>query len=139
MEEQKVATQEKLDLAEASVGEGFRNELVSQADIKLVLDMSKDELNEYVITRFGTTLNLSERIKMLRLKVVNMIRDQLKIQPDAKPNEKTTAGIVETASSKDPEFIFNPANRRVFEWTPNLGVRADYIVCYIVDKDGKRL
>ncbi len=137
MEEGKVATEEKLDLAEAPVGKGFRNELVSQADIKLVLDMSKDDLNEYVITRFGTTLNLSEKIKMLRLKVVNMIRDQLKIQPDAKPNEKTTDGVVGTA--KNPEFIFSPANRRILEWTPVLAERKDYIVCYVVDKDGKRL
>jgi hypothetical protein len=137
MEEGKTTTEEKLDLGEVSVDEGFRGELVSQADIKLVLDMSKDDLEEYVITRFGTTLNLSEKIKMLRLKVVNMIRDKLKIEPDAKPNEKTTDGVVETA--KNPEFIFNPANRRVFEWTPILGEKKNYIVCYIVDKDGKRL
>ncbi len=125
-----------LELAEASVDEGFRGELVSQADIKVVLDMSKDDLEEYVITRFGTTLNLSEKIKMLRLKVVNMIRDKLSIQPDATQKENIKE-FVETA--KNPEFIFNPANRRVFEWTPILGEKKNYIVCYIVDKDGKRL
>jgi hypothetical protein len=136
MEEGKTATEEKLDLAEATGDEGFRGELVSQEDIRLVLDMSKDDLNEYVITRFGTTLNLSEKIKMLKLKVVNLIRDKLKIQPDAKA--KGNNGEV-VATAKNPEFIFNPANRRIFEWTEILAAKKDYIVCYIVDKDGKRL
>ncbi len=116
MEEGKASPQGSLSLDEATIGEeGFRGELVSLTDIKQVLDMSKDELNDYVFDRFATTLNLSEKIKMLRLKVVNMIRDKLKVQPDAKSNEKTTDGIVGMA--KNPEFIFNPANRRLFEWT----------------------
>ncbi len=136
MEEAKVETQAKLDLAEAPVDEGFRDELVSVADIKLVLQMSKDELNEYVITRFGIDLNLTEKIKMLRLKVVNLINGKLKIQPEAKTKEDN-GQVVERANN--PEFIFNPANRRVFEWTEILGARPDYKVCYIVDKDGKRL
>ena len=138
MEEAKVATEGKLNLGEASVGEAHRGELVSQSDIKVVLaDMTKDELNDYAVTRFGVTLNLSEKIKMLRLKVVNMIRDKLKIQPDAKANEKTTDGVVET--TKNPEFIFNPANRRIFEWTEILAARKDLKPCYVVDEKGKRL
>lgn len=139
MEEGKTATEGKLDLGEAAIGAGeaHRGELVSQSDIKLVLNMTKDELNDYTVTRFGTTLNLSEKVKMIKLKVVNMIRDKLKIRPDAKSNEKTSEGVVET--TKNPEFIFNPANRRVFEWTEILAARKDLKPCYVVDMDGKRL
>lgn len=127
-----------INLGESAVGvgEGHRGELVSRSDIKLVMEMTKDELNEYVMTRFGSDLNLSEKVKMLRLKTVNMIRDKLKIQPEAKPQEGNGEAVEVSAN---PEFLFNPANRRVLEWTANLATRADFIVCYIVDKDGKRL
>jgi hypothetical protein len=130
--------EKKLDLGESAVGEGHRNELVSKSDIKLVMDMTKDELNEYALTRFGTDLNLAERVKMLRLKVATMIRDKLKIQPASETNtENITSETVTTA--KNPEFIFNPKNRKIFEWTENLATREDLIECYIVDKKGKRL
>lgn len=140
-EEGKVATAtpEKLDLDEATVGDGFRGELVSVADIKQVLEMTKDEVNDYTVTRFGVTLNLSEKIKMIRLKAVNMIREKLKAEQGGNSNEKATTddGVAET--TKNPEFIFNPANRRIFEWTPILAARKDLKPCYVVGMDGKRL
>lgn len=138
MEEAKVEVEKGLDLGEVPTTEGHREELVELSDIKLVMEMTKDELQEYAITRLGTDLVLGDRVKLIRLKVVNIIREKLKDGSDKKESVVNNNSGPEKASSH-PEFIFNPANRRIFEWTEILGKRADYIPCYVVDLTGKRL
>ena len=140
MEEAKVVVEKKeegLDLGEVPTDEGHREELVELTDVKLVMEMSKDKLQEYAITRLSTDLNLSDRLKLIRVKVVHLIREQLKKGKDPKPVEKTVEGPKK--ASNQPEYIFNPKNRRIFEYTEALGQKIDYIPCFGVDLNGKRL
>jgi hypothetical protein len=143
MDEKKLMAEEEksLDLAEAPTTEGHREELVTLSDIILVDKMTKDQLQEYAITRLSTDLNLSERVKLLQTKVILMIRERLKIKKE--PESATTvtnnnSGPVK-AIGNQPEFIFNPKHRRVLEWTETLGARIDYIPCWPVDVKGNRL
>ncbi len=139
MEEAKVLEGEKaLELGEVPTGEGHREELVELSDIKLVNEFTKDELQEYAITRLSTDLNLSKRVKLLRLEVINKIRERLKTGTDKKEPIVNNKSGLEKAKNH-PEFIFNPANRRIFEWTEILGKRTDYVPCYVVDLLGNRL
>ena len=102
--------------------------------------MNKDELQEYAITRLNTDLNLNDRIKLLRVRVVHLINGQLKGNAeDPKPVEKAKSGPQTQRASNKPEFIFNPKNRRIFEWTETLGQRVDYVPCFVVDLNGDRL
>ncbi|MGR3302389.1 MAG: hypothetical protein ACUZ8I_07770 [Candidatus Scalindua sp.] len=142
MEEGKVVSEEEKGLnlqeEENSKDGGHREELVEISDIALVLKMNKEDLQEYAITRLNTDLNLNDRIKLLRVRVVHLINGQLKGNAeDIKPVEKAKSGP-QKASNK-PEFIFNPANRRIFEWTETLGQRVDYVPCFVVDLNGNRL
>jgi hypothetical protein len=115
-------------------------ELVEIGDIKLVATMNKDELNMYSITRFGEDLSLSEKAAVLKVKVVKMIQARLN-KEKTEPGEKTSKTDLGETLHKSPgfEFIFNPTNRRVFEWTENLATRKDLIPCRIVDEKGKIL
>lgn len=127
---------------DAPVEEGHREELVELSDIKLLEDMNKDQLQEYAITRLGTDLKLSERVKLLRTKVMHMIRDKLKAGEEQESPASTSVTNDKSGparASNQPEFIFNPLNRRVFEWTEALGARIDYIPCWLVDIKGNRL
>lgn len=142
MEEGSVEEENKsLDLQEEkNTEQGHREELVELSDIKLVMAMTKDELQEYAITRLGQDLNLSEKVKLLRVKVVHLIRERLAKGDAPKPTESVDNGVDgPVRASNRPEFIFNPANRRIFEWTESLGKRIDYVPCYIVDLNGNRL
>lgn len=134
--------EKSLDLEEAPTAEGHREELVELSDIKLLEDMNKDQLQEYAITRLGTDLKLSERVKLLRTKVMHMIRDKLKAGKEQESSASTSLTNDKSGparASNQPEFIFNPLNRRVFEWTEALGARIDYIPCWLVDAKGARL
>jgi hypothetical protein len=86
----------------------------------------------------GKKLDLSKRLKMLHTEVVIHIKNKLSLPTDTvgKPD-----GLMEEAVKlrENPEFIFNPKNRRVFEWTVLLAKRTDLIECWPVDKEGKRL
>lgn len=140
MEEATVVPGEEksLDLGEVPTDEGHREELVELSDIKLVMGMSKDELQEYAITRLSTDLKLGDKLKLLRIKVVHLIRETLKAGTDPKPVEKVDNGGPKRASNQ-PEFIFNPKNRRIFEYTETLGQKIDYVPCFVVDLNGDRL
>ena len=132
----------ELDLAEGSTiaEEGFRSELVSISDVEKIDDMTKDQLAEYALSRFGITLNKTEKIKFLKFKVIKSIREKLK-----HPEEKTDSEALATETrtevevTRKPEFMFNPKNRKVFEWTEILASRGELVECYIVDKKGKLL
>lgn len=133
-----------LNLGEAPIEpttEGHREELVELADIKLVDEMTKDQLQEYAITRLSTDLNLSDRVKLLRTKVILMIRERLKAEKEPDPTatvENYHNGMAK-AIGNQPEFILNPKNRGVYQWTPALGSRIDYVPCWLVDIKGNRL
>lgn len=121
---------------------GRREELIEMGDVALVSKMTKDELNEYSITRLGTDLDLSGRVKLIQVKVIGMIKERLKKPAEAKPNteEKDSSGDEPKKNiSDDPEFLFNLKNRHVYEWTEVLAKKEDMIECYIVDEKGKRL
>jgi hypothetical protein len=130
-----------LDLAEKTatgIEEGFRSELVSISDVEKVDDMTKDQLAEYALSRFNITLNKGEKVKFLKFKVINSIREKLK-HPEAKADPKAEETRTEIEVTRKPEFMWNPKNRRVFEWTTILAKRGELIECYIVDKKGKLL
>lgn len=120
--------------------EGFRSELVTISDIASVMEMKKDELADYALSRFGITLNKSEKIKLLRLKIVNSIRDKLKHESkDVNTPEQDIPEQAPVVSTGRVEFLWNPKNRRIFEWTELLAKRGELVECYIVDKKGNRL
>lgn len=140
--EEEMSTEEemRLDLAEAPTTEGHREELVTLSDIILVDKMTKDQLQEYAITRLSTDLNLSERVKLLQTKVILMIRERLKVkEPDPAATVASDNNGPAKAVGNQPEFIFNPKHRRVLEWTETLGARIDYVPCWPVDIKGNRL
>ncbi len=124
---------EKLEIAE---GAAHRPELVCKEDILKVVEMDKVALQKYAHSRLGKEIDLTKRIKMLRTEVVMLIKS--KIGTSASTNEKEVETI-ETREKQVPEFIFNPKNRRVFEWTELLAKRTDLIECWLVDEKGKRL
>jgi hypothetical protein len=123
---------EKIDIAESA----HRAELVCKADILKVVEMDKMGLQKYADSRLGKKLDLSKKLKMLRTDVVIHIKNKLKI-PSNSVDNATGEPAVEV--EKVPEFIFNPKNRRVFEWTELLAKRTDLIECWLIDKEGKRL
>jgi hypothetical protein len=131
---QKNPEDQELKLAE----EAHRPELVCKEDIMKVVDMDKPTLQKYADSRLGKKLDLSKRLKMLHTEVVIHIKNKLSLPTDTvgKPD-----GLMEEAVKlrENPEFIFNPKNRRVFEWTVLLAKRTDLIECWPVDKEGKRL
>ena len=136
---EEAAAEKSLDLGELPTDKGHRDELVELSDIKLVMGMSKDELQEYAITRLSTDLKLGDKVKFLRMKVVHLIKETLKAGTDPKPVEKEKVDGGPKRASNQPEFIFNPQNRRIFEYTEALGQKVDYIPCFVVDLNGKRL
>lgn len=125
---------EVLEIGEGA--EGHRSELVCKEDILKVVEMDKVGLEKYAHSRLGKKLDLSKRLKMLRMEVVVHIKNKLAIPTDTDSNNVVAK---ETAEDANPEFIFNPANRRIFEWTELLAKRTDLIECYVVDEEGKRL
>ncbi len=133
-----------LDLAEkpavenAVAGEGFRSELVSISDVEKVDDMTKDQLAEYAFSRFNITLNKGEKVKFLKFKVINSIREKLK-HPEAKVDPKAEETRTEVEVTRKPEYMFNPRNRKIFEWSEILVKRGELVECFIVDKKGKLL
>lgn len=141
MEKSNAVSEEELP---GEMQKGKREELVELSDIQLIDGMTKDELNDYAITRLGVDLVLGDKIKPLKLKVITMIKERLekgKNKTDKSPDDKSTNNQVADKQDKDkgPEFIFNPKNRRVLEYTENLATREDLIPCWIVDEKGKRL
>jgi hypothetical protein len=128
-----------IEIAEGKIDNeaGLREDLVCQEDIALVTKMSKDELKKYAHSRLDKKLDLTRRIKMLRLDVVMLIKDKLKLSTDT--SEKSNETEVKILEDEKPEFIFQPKRRRVFEWTEVLSKKDDLIECWLVDKKGKRL
>jgi len=135
------AVAEKSDIAQTeealamSEGKAHRSELVCREDILKVVEMDKPSLQKYADSRLGKRLDLSKRLKMLRTEVVIHIKNKLKIATDTNTDLVTDKEV----SKQVPEFIFNPKNRRVFEWTELLAKRTDLIECWLVDDKGKRL
>ncbi|MHC4322317.1 MAG: hypothetical protein ACYST3_08580 [Planctomycetota bacterium] len=125
----------KLNMAEAKV-EPDRPELVCKEDILKVLEMDKIGLQKYCSSRLQKNIDLSRRLKQLKLDVVTMIKDKLNMPTDTNSDnvQKADAPVKRT-----PEFIFNPKNRRVFEWTEMLAKRDDLIEVWLVDENGKRV
>ncbi len=142
LEDGATAVAEKADVAQSeeslAIGEGkaHRSELVCREDILKVVEMDKPALQKYADSRLGKRLDLSKRLKMLRTEVVLLIKNKLKLPTDTNSNSVT---VKETGGKQVPEFIFNPKNRRVFEWTELLAKRTDLIECWLVDEEGKRL
>jgi hypothetical protein len=124
---------EKIDIAESA----HRAELVCREDILKVVEMDKVQLQKYADSRLDKKLDLSKKLKMLRTEVVIHIKNKLSI-PTSTDNGNASA-FKQVDVSQKPEFIFNPKNRRVFEWTELLAKRTDLIECWLVDKEGKRL
>ncbi len=123
---------EKINIAESA----HRAELVCREDILKVVEMDKVGLQKYADSRLGKQLDLSKKLKMLRTEVVIHIKNRLKLPSDSVEN---STGKPDVEAKKVPEFIFNPKNRRVFEWTELLAKRTDLIECWLIDKEGKRL
>jgi hypothetical protein len=123
-----------------AIGEGKepnRPELVCREDILKVVEMDKMGLQKYTDSRLGKRLDLSKRLKMLRTEVVLLIKNKLEIPTDT---NSSNVNIKETGETRiTPEYIFNPKNRRVFEWTELLAKRTDLIECWLIDEEGKRL
>jgi len=128
-----VQTEEALAMGE---GKAHRPELTCREDILKVVEMDKVALQKYAESRLGKRLDLSKRLKMLRTEVVVLIKGKLQLPTDTNSNNAT---VKEGGEKQVPEFIFNPKNRRVFEWTELLAKRADLIECWMVDDKGKRL
>jgi hypothetical protein len=122
---------------EIKIDEGaHRAELVCKEDILKVMDMDKPALKKYTDSRLGKKIDLSKRLKVLRTEVVLHIKNKLQLPTDTDTSMLTEK---EGGAKTLPEFIFNPKNRRVFEWTELLAKRTDLIECWLVDEEGKRL
>lgn len=141
--ENNVAEKADLDVSQTEeslqIGEGkqaHRGELVCKEDILKVVEMDKVGLEKYADSRLGKKLDLSKRLKMLRMEVVVLIKNKLSLPTDTDTSDVTSKEVGETAN---PEFVFNPKNRRIFDWTELLEKRTDLIACYVVDEEGKRL
>ncbi len=128
---------QKLNIAEAKI-EPDRPELICKEDILKILEMDKDQLQKYSTSRLNKKIDLSRRVKQLRLEVATSVKNKLNIPTDTvgKPD-----GLMEEVVKlrKTPEFIFNPLNRRVFEWSAMLARRDDLIEVWLVDENGKRI
>jgi hypothetical protein len=127
----------EINIKEAKVGEEFRGELVCLEDIPKITKMTKEELKNYSHSRLGKKLDLTRRLKMLRLDVATAVKNKLKLPQDV--DESLSNDAVKAKEDDVPEFVFEPKRRRVFEYTELLGKRSDLITCWLVDKDGKRL
>ncbi len=124
-----------LDIGEGK--EAHREELVRAEDILKIVEMTKENLRKYAHSRLGKKLDLNKRLKMLRLEVVTLVKNKLKLPQDVDSSNVTKKPT--SNAKEEAEFVFNPANRRVFEWTELFAKRTDLIECWLVDKDGKRL
>jgi hypothetical protein len=127
---------EKIAIEEAQVGKEFRAELVCKEDILKVVEMDKMSLEKYAHSRLGKKLDLSKRVKILRMEVVVLIKNKLSIPMDV---DRSLVPKTHAPQGSEPEFIFNPVNRRVFEYTAILGKRSELIPCWLVDEEGKKL
>lgn len=128
---------ETLDMPEAGeVTLGKKGELVCNEDIKKVMDYDKISLQKYAHSRLGKELDLGKRIKMLRTEVALLIQKKLNL-----PTDVDTSNVNSKDAPEDEvaEFVFNPANRRIFEATELLLKRTDLIPCHVVDEEGKRI
>jgi hypothetical protein len=132
-------TKTKIDIKEAKVGMEFRSELVCKEDIPKIVKMTKDELQAYAHSRLGNKLDLSRRIKLLRLDVATSVKEKLKLPKDSIEEVEGGNEVKEKVKDEKAEFVFEPKRRRVFEATDMLLKRTDLIHCWIVDKDGKKL
>lgn len=125
---------EKIEIGEGK--EVHRPELVCREDILKVVEMDKPALHKYADSRLGKKIDLSKRLKMLRTEVVIHIKNKLQLPTDVDTSNVATK---EVGEKQVPEFIFNPKNRRIFEWTELLAKRTDLIECWLIDEKGKRL
>ncbi len=127
---------EEIVIDEAQVGKEFREELVCKEDILKVVEYDKEQLDKYAHSRLGKKLDLSKRIKQLRTEVVLLINTKLNLPTDTDSSAVTEKPVTQ---KRNPEFVFNPQNRSIFEWTEILARRSELIPCYVVDLEGKKL
>jgi hypothetical protein len=125
---------DKIEIEEAS----NREELISQADIAKIAKMTKEDLQNYSHSRLGKKLDLSRRSSLLKIDVITMVKNRLKLPLDEK-GEGVEETSEEPLKEKVVEFVFEPSRRRVFVATSELKKRTDLIHCWLVDKDGKVL
>lgn len=111
--------------------------IVTMKDVEKVEKMDKDQLKKWVNQpcTFNYVIDTTRSISNLRNQVIGMIKVRLGEEIEKKiKNGENMDGIDTKELSLG--YLFNPANRRVFEATTALLKRQDFIPC---DKDGKRI
>jgi hypothetical protein len=129
----------KVEVGSHEVGaenEGHRSELVTLSDVELIEDMTKDEIATYCSSRFAKPIDKSKKLKSIKMQAIMWIKERLNMPSIQKEGENQAEAKPRVLKA---EFVFNPANRRVFEASPLLLKNSDLIHCWIVDKNGKKL
>lgn len=129
-----------IEIGDAEVGteagnkSAEREELVIASDMKEVIKMTKDELKAYAFSRFAVKLSMDKKIKLLRVQVVNLIREKLKIPNKPKGTAKTHNNKP-IGNNKRPKLLLHTGNGRVFDYTELLAKRSDMVPC---DEKGQK-
>mgnify|MGYP003666512425 CR=1 FL=1 len=114
-----------------SEGEALKIEsAVSEADLKLIETMSKDDLESYVVQHFGIDMDKRIKASQLRADATKMVKDYLGLN---EPEVKKT----EVKKSKQPaalEFIKNPHDGNPYPSNPWANHYPDWERC---DSSGK--
>lgn len=109
-------------------------------DIDRVGKMEKDDLKKWVNQpcTFNYVIDHTRPINHLRNQVVGMIKIRVGEDIEKRKQEDMRAGIAVEEDDADYSmgYLLNPANMRVFEATPALLRRQDFVPC---DKNGKRI
>lgn len=110
---------------------------VTMKDIALVKKMDKDELKKWTNqpSTFNLVIDTTRSIVHLRNQVVGLIKARIGNEAEKKVQRGESLGDLEKADLS-LGYLFNPTNRRVFEATPALLKREDFVPC---DRDGNRI
>ncbi|MCP3967547.1 MAG: hypothetical protein GY718_14555 [Lentisphaerae bacterium] len=122
-----------IDIEEGS----HREELVCQEDISKISTMNKNGLEVYAHSRLDAKLDLTRKLKELRIQVITLVKKKLDLPTGNTGDVKDEKEV--PLKKQKPEFVLEPKRRRVFEATDMLLKRTDLIPVWLIDKDGKKL
>jgi hypothetical protein len=114
-----------------SEGEALKIEsAVSEADLKLIETMSKDDLESYVVQHFGIDMDKRIKASQLRADATKMVKDSLGLNESVVEKKETKKPKKEPAL----QFVRNPADGFPYPIVPWSELNPEWVPC---DSSGK--
>ena len=109
-----------------SEGEALKIEsAVSEADLKLIETMSKDDLESYVVQHFGIDMDKRIKASQLRADATKMVKDSLGLNESVVEKKETKKPKKEPAL----QFVRNPVDGFPYPTVPWSELNPEWVPC----------